>query len=348
LARLVFAADPAARAERARQASVGRRVEARANDDGLADLHGYDLPPHRTVAAMERVDAIAKAAKNAGDGRTMPQLRADILLDLLVGEGIAIGEAITGCPLAEDTPDTPPTSPARPAGTAASETPGAGAAFPDEERAADADDPIDWSGPHEPPEDWYDPARDDDDRSDQNYLPTTPTQPPTAAGAMPGPRRGVLDLQMSLTTLMGLTDHPGDLNGFGPVIADIARQVAAENPDMTWRYSIYDRMGTLIHHGLTRRRPTAIDAAFIRARDRTCRAPGCRAPAHRCDLDHSEAWSESGNTSRPNLSALCRTHHTWKHLPGTELVQLDDGVIAWKTPLGQCVTTHPAAYLHDY
>jgi hypothetical protein len=57
----------------------------------------------------------------------------------------------------------------------------------------------------------------------------------------------------------------------------------------------------LIHHGITRRRPTAEDAAYIRVRDRTCRAPGCRRAARACDIDHSEDWASSKD-SRRNLA----------------------------------------------
>ena len=41
-------------------------------------------------------------------------------------------------------------------------------------------------------------------------------------------RGGVVELQVDLRTLAGLADAPGDLAGYGPVIADIARQVAAD------------------------------------------------------------------------------------------------------------------------
>ncbi|MEJ3751034.1 HNH endonuclease signature motif containing protein, partial [Actinomycetes bacterium KLBMP 9797] len=177
--------------------------------------------------------------------------------------------------------------------------------------------------------------------------PAGPTPPPVPAGALPGPRRGVVDLQISLTTLIGLTNHPGELAGFGPVIADIARHVVAENPDLTWRYSVYDETGILMSHGITRRRPTAHDAAYINARDRTCRAPGCRMPAHRCEIDHTADWAKTRNTSRANLANLCSRDHHFKHLPGTDLIQLDDGILAWKTPLGQHITTHPPTYFDN-
>jgi hypothetical protein len=182
-----------------------------------------------------------------------------------------------------------------------------------------------------------------------NQLPTSrPQQPSDNANgpraAMPAPRRGVVDIQIPLTTLLGLTDFPGDLAGFGPVIADIARQVVAEQPDATWRFSIYDQLGELISHGITRRRPTAQDAAFIKARDRTCRAPGCRVAARHCDIDHTDDWASSKDSRRCNLACLCRKHHLFKHLTGCDLIQIRPGILGWTTPLGQRHVTRPEPY----
>lgn len=42
-------------------------------------------------------------------------------------------------------------------------------------------------------------------------------------------------------------------------------------------------------------------ARFVRARDRRCRFPGCRAAAIRCDLDHNLPWPH-GSTSADNLN----------------------------------------------
>lgn len=161
---------------------------------------------------------------------------------------------------------------------------------------------------------------------------------------MPGPRRGVIELQVPLTTLVGLAEFPGDLAGFGPVIADIARQIVAEQTDSTWRFSVYDPLGQLIHHGTTQRRPAARDAAFVKARDRACRAPGCRAPARHCDIDHTDDYASSRDSRRCNLACLCRRHHLLKHLEQTELLQLKPGVLGWTTPLGQHYATHPEPF----
>jgi hypothetical protein len=47
--------------------------------------------------------------------------------------------------------------------------------------------------------------------------------------------------------------------------------------------------------------PSAALDRFVRARDRRCRFPGCRARAQRCDLDHNQPWP-AGTTSEDNIS----------------------------------------------
>ena len=157
----------------------------------------------------------------------------------------------------------------------------------------------------------------------------------TLVGPHPAPRRGVVELRVDLATLTGASDAPGELAGWGPVTADLARQLAAAKPPATWRWSAYDRRGLLRHHGLTRRRPTSADAELVRARDRTCRAPGCRVPARRCDLDHTRPWATGGATTPANLAALCRHHHRMKDQGGWRLRPIAPGVLAWTSPLGQ-------------
>jgi hypothetical protein len=50
--------------------------------------------------------------------------------------------------------------------------------------------------------------------------------------------KGVVHLTVDLDTLTGLTEHPGDLNGFTPVISDIARHITDDQRDAEWRYTI--------------------------------------------------------------------------------------------------------------
>ncbi|HLF42777.1 MAG TPA: DUF222 domain-containing protein, partial [Acidimicrobiia bacterium] len=67
--------------------------------------------------------------------------------------------------------------------------------------------------------------------------------------------RGMVDISVELTTLAGLDENPGELKGYGPIIADIARQVASEQSESEHRVTVTEH-GTPIWTGTTRRRPT--------------------------------------------------------------------------------------------
>ena len=102
-------------------------------------------------------------------------------------------------------------------------------------------------------------------------------------------------------------EDSGWIPGWGPVIADIARQVALdEQARPAWAWSVTDESGQLLHHGYTARRAPAAERAFVKARDRTCRAPGCRRPAIRCDTDHRLDYVDGGPSHRANGCSLCR------------------------------------------
>jgi hypothetical protein len=377
LRRLVLAVDAEAFTKRARRRSADRRVQAFVNDNQLANLAGYDLAPHRVAAIMERLDATARAAKAAGDPRRMDQLRADAYLDLLAGEGIALGDPITDGSIDQlaDVPGPPDATAAKapwPSAPADREL-----LDPDPEPENLPADPAPvadlWAfGIPEPPLRHGDEPQlaeacelvDPDEQGREalwlaGFGQLTPTGTATArrageGAALPGPRRGVVELQVPLTTLIGLSQLPGELGGWAPVVADIARQVAEQMHDGTWRFSAYDVFGELAYHGITNERPavgrfpTAEQAAFVKARDRMCVAPGCRRSARLCDLDHTLPWVKGGPTETCNLGVLCRLHHLFKHSAGCELLQLSSGVFAWKFPSRlQYVTTPDTPLIDD-
>jgi hypothetical protein len=83
-----------------------------------------------------------------------------------------------------------------------------------------------------------------------------------------------------------------------------------------------------------RRRPGAALTRWIIARDRTCRAPGCTAPARDCDLDHTHDHARGGSTCHDNLGLFCRHHHRAKHETGWTVIQISPGRFEWRSPSG--------------
>ncbi|HSG78318.1 MAG TPA: DUF222 domain-containing protein [Acidimicrobiia bacterium] len=154
-------------------------------------------------------------------------------------------------------------------------------------------------------------------------------------------RGGTVQLRVDLGTLAGLAEAPGDLNGFGPVIADISRQVADAQRDGEWRFTITDPdTGLPVHDGTTRRRPTAAQRRTVEARDAHCVFPGCRMPASACDLDHRTPWAVAQRTSSADMAPGCRYDHvTVRHGLGWRYVGLPNGDYLWISPLGHEYTT---------
>ncbi len=237
--RLVISVDPDLAKTRYQLGVEERRVVSEANPDGTANLHGLNLPAHRAGAVLRRINRLARAAKSADDPRTMDQIRADVLLDLLAGH--------------QNNPDSQ--------------------------------------------------------------------------------SRGTVDIQVELATLARLAEDPGELAGYGPVIADIARQVTEEQSDSEWRYTITNDEGQVVHNGTTRRRPNTELKRQVEAENPTCVFPGCRNPASECDIDHNQEWSQGGTTENDNLAPLCRHDHVIRH-HGWNIQQVRPGIYQWTSPLG--------------
>ena len=150
-------------------------------------------------------------------------------------------------------------------------------------------------------------------------------------------RQGTVDLVVDLTTLAGLDDNPGELAGYGPVTADVARKVAAESVEAEWRYTVTVD-GAPAHVGTTSRRPTASMQRLVQAKYRTCVFPGCRMPSTQCDLDHLVAVSDGGATEPCNLTPLCRKHHIAKHEAGWAYT-VNGNQVEWTSPTSHTYQT---------
>ena len=140
------------------------------------------------------------------------------------------------------------------------------------------------------------------------------------------------DTDVSVETLAGLDEQPGDLAGFGPVLADIARQVAESSSN--WTYVVHDEAGKPTATGSTRRRPSAQLRRQVEAAHPRCVFPGCRMPAQQCDVDHREPWADGGETTFANLAPLCRHDHRMRHEAGWSYSKDSDGDHEWVSLLG--------------
>ncbi|MCW2968282.1 MAG: hypothetical protein JWM71_2054 [Solirubrobacteraceae bacterium] len=131
------------------------------------------------------------------------------------------------------------------------------------------------------------------------------------------PVRPLINVTVSLDCLLGFSDNPGELEGYGPIPAPMARALAA---DGTWARFITDPgTGALLDSTPYRYGPGAALRAHVVVRDVTCRHPNCATSARRCDLDHVVEFDHhhperGGPTTRSGLAARCRRHHnnkTW-------------------------------------
>ena len=97
-------------------------------------------------------------------------------------------------------------------------------------------------------------------------------------------QRVALQVSVAATTRLGLDDAPGYLGSYGPIPAQVARELAQ---DATWRRVLTDpATGQVCTVGTTAYRPGADLTRTVMARDVTCTFPGCRTPAVRCEIDH--------------------------------------------------------------
>jgi 5-methylcytosine-specific restriction endonuclease McrA len=238
LRKLAFEVEPEDAKQRYEHAVDHRRVVFWSTSDGTASMEATDLPPDRLAEIRRRIDAHAKSLAADGETRSMDQLRADVLLDLLSGTG--------------------------------------------EERIG----------------------------------------------------RGVLDIRVDLETLAGMADSSGDLNGFGPVIADIARQTADQQRTAEWRWLVTDpATARPVAGGITRRRPTTAQQRLVEQIHTTCVFPGCRMPARESDIDHTVPYSVGGPTAVANLVPLCRHDHRIRHEAGWTYRTTLSGY-RWTSPSG--------------
>jgi hypothetical protein len=134
--------------------------------------------------------------------------------------------------------------------------------------------------------------------------------------------------------------HPAVVEGVGPVPIGQARAMCGGQKDWM-RVLTHPETGMILSVGRTKYRPPKPLRRLVTWRAGTCRGPGCRMPAARCQIDHNQAWAQGGGTDVWNLAPFCTGHHTVKHHGGWQVRQLPGGVIEWTSPTGRVHLVEP-------
>ncbi|WP_308799022.1 HNH endonuclease signature motif containing protein [Agromyces silvae] len=265
--------------------------------------------PDRRRRSDHLHDRADRSPRDPGSERGLDQLRADLARDLL----------LYGLP-----PDPALPQPAHP-------------------DPAHPDDPIPTSAP---------PNAAPRNAAPPNAAPAGTAQPGTAQpGTTPANYsrarevltgiRPTVHVTVPVMTLIGRTDDPGTLDGYGPIDADTSRKLASQAPSFT-RLLTHPVTSAVLDVDRTSYRVPADLRKWLQVRDQTCRFPGCGRPAIGCDLDHSEDWAgQQGRTAHDNLAHLCAAHHHLKHDTAWSVRHLEHGVLEWTSLTGARYRTLP-------
>ncbi|MGO4587247.1 HNH endonuclease signature motif containing protein, partial [Arthrobacter sp. 2RAF6] len=135
------------------------------------------------------------------------------------------------------------------------------------------------------------------------------------AGLVPSPRAQVL-ITVPVLSLLGATEEPAILDGYGPIPPSMARRLIADGADSFRRVLTDPRDGAPLEIGRTSYRLTTAMRQWLRLRDGKCPFPGCNNHSLDNEADHLLAWADGGTTGISNLGQPCPKHHRLKHGSG--------------------------------
>jgi len=132
---------------------------------------------------------------------------------------------------------------------------------------------------------------------------------------IPSPRAQVL-VTVPVFSLLGLTDEPAMLDGFGPIPASMARNLVANGAGSFYRVLVDPRDGAPLEIDRTSYRLTKAMRNWLLLRDGKCPFPGCSNNSLDNEADHLLAWHKGGTTGISNLGQPCPKHHKLRHSSG--------------------------------
>ena len=360
--REVIAADPAAAEQRRLAAVRDRSVSHRVDKDGMGVITAL-LPAEAAVVVFTLVDLIAAANKGL-DGRSVDQRRADAVADIadeLLRFGFVdldglVARAGRGAasPAAGD-------ADANADATGAHRTNAVTEPADTEPAAAEADVDADTSGPADTgagaggvvavPSGAVVVAVPDNAAADAAADVEAAGRDRAARLSRAGTRHGRrphLNVTGAWTTLAGLDDLPGHLDGYGTITAELLRAIGKSWGTVT-AVGVDPTSGTATAVGGLTYRPRLRVSDEVILVSGTCRAAGCRIPASKCDLDHVVPFNHAdpaagGQTTAAGQLPYCRFHHLLKHHTDWTPHLQPDMTVVWTTATGHAATSYPREF----
>jgi hypothetical protein len=136
-----------------------------------------------------------------------------------------------------------------------------------------------------------------------------------------------VQIMMPLDTLLDANNHsPAELDGYGPLPADLARDIVATSKGRLWWRRLYaaPEGGPLAGGDPFRRRFDGFLRKLIMLRDRHCRDPFCDAPIRH--IDHIQRYSDNGLTIYPNGRGACERGNYLREMPGWQVEAVSSGL----------------------
>lgn len=272
--------------------------------DGMASLTAF-LPAATATAAYNRITELALEVEGDGIGSTLSQLRADVFADLLV-DGVTF-----------ELPST----------RATLHTTGASAGITNTSltRVAVSPTGIAFSTATA--------AATDQNRPGHSVR--------SIARSIGRGVRATVHITVPVLTLLGASEEPAELEGYGPIDPATARELAATAPSFT-RILTHPETGAIMSVGRGSYAVPKDLRRWLVIRDETCRFPGCSRSARRSEVDHTIDWALGGVTDHRNLAHLCTAHHHLRHHTAWSYRQDDRGNLEWTSPTGHRYATRPA------
>ncbi len=322
--------------ERHVRSAADRRVEFTPARDGMAWLSAC-LPAASAEAIHNRLTAISRGQQGPHETRTLPQRRADNLVEALLTAGLTptqhkptTSTAVTG-PAAtnvgaagSNTGSDAVTGPQPPCGSrrvnAGSDCHGRSRRFHHQ------------PGPPVPDQARIQARIPDQASGSGSGAPFTSAR---AWGDVPVPRAQVL-ITVPVMALLGATEEPAILDGYGPIPPSMARDLIANGAESFHRVLIDPRDGAPLEIGRKNYRLTPAMRHWLRLRDAKCTFPGCNNNTLDNDADHIHPWHHGGTTGINNLNQLCPKHHHLKHnTTWTPTTATKNHPPGWLSPTGR-------------